>query len=319
MKNFDNTETLDIWQVYGKTLVQLGQMNKDVVVIEADLMRTAGTERFAKNFPHRSFQVGIAEQNLIGAAAGLATVGKIPFVNTFSSFASRRACDQIAISVAFANLNVKIAGIYAGFTTEYLGPTHHSLNDIAIMRSLPNMAIISPADPYELKKAVIFAAKHEGPIYLRIPFGFLPCIYPKNYRFAFGKGVVLKGGYDVTLVSTGIMVSRALKAAAILKNKDIDARVVSISTLKPIDRNIIIKACQESNLIITIEDHNIIGGLGSIVAEIIAEEKLNCKLIRMGIKESFGDTGSFEWLIKKYKIDTSSIVRTVERFYDQTH
>ncbi|MGB4461649.1 MAG: transketolase family protein, partial [Tepidanaerobacteraceae bacterium] len=274
---------------YGEALAQLGEEIKDIVVLDADLSGSTKTSVFAKKFPERFFNVGIAEQNLMGTAAGFATCGKIPFASTFAVFATGRAFEQVRNSICYPKLNVKIAATHAGLTVGEDGATHQSVEDLSLMRALPNMTVISPADAVETKKAVMAAAFHQGPVYIRLGRMAVETIFDEDYEFEIGKGKVLREGSDVAIIATGIMVAEALRAAEILEKEGINAMVVNIHTLKPIDEDIILKAA-DCGAIVTAEEHTVIGGLGSAVAEVLAEKKPT-PMRRIGIKDRFGLSG----------------------------
>lgn len=292
---------------YGEKLAELGEINKDIVVLDADLSSATKTNIFAKKFPDRFFDVGISEQNLMGIAAGLSTFGKIPYVSTFAMFAAGRAYDQIRNSIAYPNLNVKICATHAGITVGEDGATHQMIEDISLMRTIPNMTVICTSDDTQTRWAVEEISKIKGPVYLRLCRLATPIIYNKEQDFEIGKMVQIGDGTDATIFATGVTVSEALKAKEILKTKGIDIRVVDVCTIKPIDNEMIIKCAKETKKIITIEDHNIIGGLGSAICEVLTQE-YPCKVIRMGIQDQFGRSGKAEELMKYYKIDADSIV-----------
>jgi len=293
-------------EAYGEALAQLGEEIKDIVVLDADLSGSTKTSVFAKKFPERFFNVGIAEQNLMGTAAGFATCGKIPFASTFAVFAAGRAFEQIRNSICYPKLNVKIAATHAGITVGEDGATHQSIEDIAVMRALPNMTVISPADDVETKKAVRAAALHDGPVYLRLGRMGLETIFDEDYEFEIGKGKILREGKDVAIIATGIMVSEALKAAELLEKDGIDAMVVNMHTIKPIDEEVILKAAQ-CGAIVTAEEHSILGGLGSAVAEVLAE-KMPTPMRRVGVKDKFGQSGDPKELLKLYNLTAEDIV-----------
>lgn len=293
-------------EAYGEALVELGEKIKDLVVLDADLSKSTKTSVFAKKFPERFFNMGIAEQNLMGVAAGLATCGKIPFASTFAVFATGRAFEQIRNSICYPNLNVKIAASHAGITVGEDGATHQSIEDIALMRALPNMVVINPADAVETKKAVFAAAMHKGPVYIRLGRHPVDVIFDESYEFQLGKGVVLKEGEDIAIIATGIMVGEALKAYEELKKENINAMVVNIHTIKPIDKDVILKTAN-CKAVITVEEHTIYGGLGSAVAEVLSEEK-PVLLKRIGIEDTFGESGKPEELLKMYGLTADRIV-----------
>lgn len=298
-------------EAYGEALKKLANSNENVVVLDADLSKSTKTAEFQKVCPERFFNVGIAEQNLIGTAAGLSLAGKIPFASSFAIFATGRAYEIIRNSVAYPKLNVKIAATHSGITVGEDGASHQALEDISLMRSIPNMVVISPADAIEAEKAVLKIAEYNGPVYLRLGRAKVPTIFDEDYEFEIGKGVEISGGKDVTIIATGIMVEKAIKAKNILKEEGISARVINIHTIKPIDEDIIIKAAKETKALITVEEHSIIGGLGSAVAEIVSE-KYPVLLKRMGIQDTFGESGKPEELIEKYKLTENEIVKEVK-------
>ena len=294
-------------QSYGEALAQLGEKEENIVVLDADLSSATKTCIFAKKFPKRFFDIGISEQDLIGTAAGLATTGKIPYASTFAVFAAGRAYDQIRNSVCYPNLNVKICASHAGITVGEDGATHQMLEDIGMMRGLPNMTVISTSDDTQTKWAVREISKINGPVYLRLSRLAVPIIYDENQKFEIGKGIQIGKGTDGTVISTGICISEALEAQKELATKGINIRVIDIHTIKPIDKEIIIKAAKETEKIVTVEDHSIIGGLGSAVCEVLAEE-YPCKVERMGIKDVFGQSGKAEQLMEYFQIDKNAII-----------
>lgn len=298
---------------YGEALKELGKTNKDVVVLDADLSGSTKTAVFKKEHPERFINVGIAEQNLIGTAAGLAASGKIPFASSFAMFAAGRAFEIIRNSVAYPKLNVKIAATHAGLTVGEDGASHQALEDISIMRTIPNMVVISPADGVEAKAAVLAAAEYDGPVYIRLGRSKVPTIFNEDsYKFEIGKAVELSDGKDVTIIANGIMVSKALEAKEELSKEGIDARVINIHTIKPIDSEIIIKAAKETGAIVTVEEHNIIGGLGSAVSEVLVENT-PVPLERVGVKDTFGESGNGDDLLKKYGLTKENIVETAKK------
>ena len=291
---------------YGEALAELGAVNENIVVLEADLSKSTKTSDFKKVYPERHFNMGIAEQNMLGVAAGFAAAGKIPFASSFAVFATGRAYDQIRNSIAYPNLNVKIAATHAGLTVGEDGGSHQMLEDIALMRALPNMTVIVPADGIETKQAINAAAEYEGPVYIRMGRPKVPVLFDENYTFEIGKGVVLKEGTDVTLVGTGIMVSKAVEAAELLAAEGISAAVVNISTIKPLDAELIIAQAQKTGAIVTCEEHNIYGGLGSAVAEVLVE---NCPvpMTRVGVADQFGESGLPDELLEKHGLTAANI------------
>jgi transketolase len=300
-----------IRDAFGKALVEIGQENEDIVVLDADLATSTRASFFAQEFPDRFFQMGIAEQNMMGVAAGLALSGRIPFVTTFAVFATKRALDQLTISVAYPCLNVKIVGAYTGLLSGFTGATHQAIEDIAIMRAIPNMVVIDPADAEEMRQAVRSIAKYNGPVYLRVTRDEWPDIFDKNYHFQIGKGIVVKDGQDLTIIACGVMTSESILASDVLAEDGIKARVINLSTIKPIDKELICKAALETGAILTAENHNIYGGLGSAVAEVIGE---CCPVLlrRIGIPDVFGESGPNRELLKKYGMSHKHIVEAAK-------
>ena len=295
---------------YGEELAKLGEENEKIIVLDADLSTATKTEIFAKKFPERFINVGIAEQNLMGIAAGLSTFDKVPYASTFAVFAAGRGYEQIRNSIAYPNLNVKICATHAGITVGEDGATHQMLEDLSLMRSLPNMTVISTSDDAQTRWAVREISKIDGPVYLRLCRMATPVIYEENKQFEIGKGVQIGDGLDATIIATGVTVSEALKAQEILKENEINVRVIDIHTIKPIDKELIVKSAKETKRIITIEDHNIIGGLGSAVCEVLSEE-YPTKVERMGVPDTFGRSGKADELMRYYRIDSNAIVNKV--------
>lgn len=302
-------------EAFAKTLVKLGEKNPDILVLDADLATSTKVSYFKERFPERFIAVGIAEQNMIGIAAGLSTLGFIPFATTLACFASRRVCDQVVISVAYPRLNVKIVGAYVGLFVGKNGATHQALEDIAIMRSIANMVVIEPVDGLETKEVVKFASEYDGPMYLRIGRDPMPSIVPPDYRFHLGKGLVLREGKDVTLISSGTLLEDTLTAAFLLEKEGIEARVINMSSLKPVDEELIMKAAEETGRIVTVENHNIIGGLGSAVAE-VTSEKMPAKLKRLGVRDIFGKSGTNEEMKKEFGLAADDIAKEVTSFLE---
>jgi len=305
-------ESMATRDAYGKALVELGKINKDVVVLDADLSKSTKTENFKKEFPERFFNIGIAEQNLIGCAAGFAASGKIPFASTFAVFATGRAYDQIRNSIGYPRLNVKIAASHAGLTVGEDGGSHQMIEDIALMRAVPGMTVLVPADGMETKQAVFAAAQYDGPVYIRLGRPKVPVIFDENYKFEIGKAVVVKEGTDVALMAAGIMVGEAIKAAEELGNQGINAAVVNISTIKPIDVETITRVAQLTKAVVTCEEHNIFGGLGSAVAEVLVE---NCPvpMERIAVKDVFGESGKPNELLEKYGLTAKDIINAAKK------
>ena len=297
---------------YGEALLELGKENENVVVLDADLSTATKTNMFAKEFPNRFFDMGIAEANMMGTAAGLATCGKIPFASTFAVFAAGRSYDQIRCSIAYPKLNVKICATHSGVTVGEDGATHQMLEDISIMRTMPNMIVMSTSDDAETKWAVKEISKIDGPVYLRLARMKTSKIYDTNQKFEIGKGIQIGEGTDATVFATGVTVEKALIAKEELKEKGIDIRVVDIHTIKPIDKELIIKCARETKKLISIEDHSIIGGLGSAISEVLIEE-YPTKLVRLGIHDTFGKSGKAEKLMEHFRITEKEIIYKVEK------
>lgn len=299
-------------EAYGRALAEFGEERKNIVVLDADVSKCTMTIHFAKKFPDRFFNVGISEADMVTTAAGFTTCGKIAFVSAFAVFAAGRAFDQIRNSVAYPKLNVKIAATHAGVTVGEDGGSHQAIEDIALMRALPNMVVISPADAIEAKAAVKAAIEHNGPVYLRLGRPAQPIIFnEETYSFELGKGSVIKDGNDISIISTGIMTSKALEAAAVLKEQGIDARVINIHTIKPIDKDILIKAAAETKGIVTVEDHNVIGGLGSAVAEVLVQNH-PVKMKMIGIEDKFGESGTPNELMQIFGLTVENIVSSAK-------
>ena len=299
-------------QSYGEALLELGKENKNIVVFDADLSTATKTNIFAKEFPERFYDMGIAEQNMISTAAGMSTCGKIPYASTFAVFAAGRAYDQIRNSVCYPKLNVKICATHAGVTVGEGGATHQMIEDISLMRTLPNMTVLSTSDDVQTKWAVKEISKINGPVYLRLSRLATPIIYGENQRFEIGKAVQIGEGTDATIFATGVTVSEAIRAQEILENKGIKVRVVDIHTVKPIDKDMVIKCAKETKKLISVEDHNVIGGLGSAISEVLTEE-YPVKLVRMGINDTFGKSGKAIELMQYFGITAENIVEKVAK------
>ncbi len=297
-------------QSYGEALLELGKENKNIVVFDADLSTATKTNIFAKEFPERFYDMGIAEQNMISTAAGMSTCGKIPYASTFAVFAAGRAYDQIRNSVCYPKLNVKICATHAGITVGEDGATHQMIEDISLMRTLPNMTVLSTSDDVQTKWAVKEISKINGPVYLRLSRLATPIIYGENQKFEIGKAVQIGEGTDATIFATGVTVSEAIRAQEILENKGIKVRVVDIHTVKPIDKDMVIKCAKETKKLISVEDHNVIGGLGSAISEVLTEE-YPVKLVRMGINDTFGKSGKAIELMQYFGITAENIVEKV--------
>ena len=299
-------------QSYGEALAKIGKENKNIVVLDADLSASTKTSIFAKEFPDRFINVGIAEQNLMGISAGLAAYGKISFASTFAVFVAGRAYDQIRSSICYPNLNVKICATHAGITAGEDGATHQMLEDISLMRTLPNMKVFSPSDDVQTKWLIEEISKIQGPVYVRLARMATPVIYDENQKFEIGKMVQLGEGTDASIFATGIMVSEALKAQEKLAQEGINVRVIDVHTIKPIDREMIIKCAKETDKLITVEDHSIIGGLGSSICEVLTEEYPK-KVTRIGMKDRFGKSGKADQLLKYFKMDSEAIIEAIKK------
>ncbi len=290
-------EMLALRDYYGKTVAELGKTNKDIVVLDADLSGSTRTSTFAKAFPERFFNMGVAEQDMIGTAAGLAAGGKIPFASTFAIFASGRAWEQVRQAVGYPHQNVKIIATHGGITVGPDGPSHQAGEDIALMRAIPGMTVIMPADAHETAAAVRWAAAYVGPVYIRLTRDKFPVVFNDSKTFTPGKGDQLKKGADVTFIACGLMTSIALEAAALLEKEGISAGVVNMASIKPIDRDLVLQAAAESGALVAAEEHSIIGGLGSAVAELVAENN-PVPVIRVGIQDDYISSGAPEELLE---------------------
>jgi transketolase len=292
---------------FGNALAELGDEYKNLVVLDADVAPSSMTQIFKNKFPDRFFEIGIAEQNMTGIAAGLSTMGCIPFISTFAVFMTHRAGDQIRNSIAHPRANVKINGAYGGLPTGRAGATHSSIEDIAIMRSLPNMTIFAPADAREVELCTRLALEIDGPVYLRTVRCNVPVIFPEGHRVVTGKAVKLKEGSDITIISTGMMTPKALVAEKVLESQGVSVKLLHMPTLKPIDREAIQEAAETTKNIITIENHSVIGGLGSAVCEVVAESS-PCRVYRLGYQDIFLESGDDEELFEKYGLSSNCIV-----------
>lgn len=297
---------------YGEGLCALAEVRPDLLVLDADLAAATKTSIFKKAYPEKHYDCGIAESNMMGVAAGIATTGKLVFASSFAMFAAGRAFEIIRNSICYPNLNVKIGATHAGISVGEDGATHQCNEDIALMRSIPNMTVINPADFVEAKAAVLAMADYKGPTYLRFGRLAVPIFNDeKNYKFEVGKGITLKDGKDITIIATGLMVAEAMEAAAALKEQGIDARVINIHTIKPIDRDIIVKAAKETGKIITVEEHSVIGGLGSAVGDVVLEE-CPVPVIKIGVKDVFGHSGPAKDLLQQYGLCADNIVKVTK-------
>lgn len=296
---------------YGDALVSLGKKRDDVVALDADLSGSTKTSKFAKVFPDRFFNIGIAEQDMMGTAAGLAIGGKVPFASTFAVFATGRAWEQIRQSICYPNLNVKIVASHAGVTVGEDGGSHQSLEDVAVMRVIPHMTVIVPADAMETSQVIEAVAEHRGPCYVRVGRTKVPVLYGPEYRFRIGKAHVHHEGKDAAIIATGILVAEALKARELLLADGINAGVVNMSTIKPLDADTVIASARRCGAIVTAEEHSIIGGLGSAVAEVLAES-VPTPLVRIGIRDQFGTSGDSDSLLAHYRLSAADIVEGVK-------
>lgn len=296
---------------YGEALLYLGQKRKDIVVLDADLSGSTKTGKFAKAFPERFFNLGVAEQDLICTAAGLALTGKLPFASTFAIFETGRAWEQIRQTVCYSNLNVKLVATHSGITVGEDGASHQAIEDVALMRVLPNMTVIVPADAFETIQVINKVVEYYGPTYIRLGRAKVPPVMPEDYEFKIGKAFVFHIGKDANIIAMGIMVSISLKASEVLKKEGIDVGVINMSTIKPLDKEILLEASKKAKIILTAEEHSIIGGLGGAVCEFLCENN-PVKVIRIGIKDNFGCSGSSEELLKYYGLTVENIVETIK-------
>jgi len=296
---------------YGEALLELGKRRSDIVVLDADLSGSTKTVKFAKAFPERFFNIGIAEQDMIGTAAGLALTGKVPFASTFAVFAAGRAWDQIKIAVCYSNTNVKIVATHGGITVGEDGASHQALEDIALMRALPNMTVIVPADAIETTSVINEIADYRGPVYVRLGRAKVSAVMPEDYKFKLGRAYTFHIGKDVNIIAVGIMVDTALKASKILRDEGIDTGVINMSTIKPIDEETLLLTAKSSKIIVTAEEHSIIGGLGGAVCEFLSEN-YPVPVKRIGIRDAFGCSGSPKELLKLYGLTVEDIVETVK-------
>ncbi len=297
---------------YGSALLELGKKRDDFIVMDADLAAATQTGMFKKEFPERFYDCGIAEQNMMGIAAGIAATGKKVIVSTFAMFAAGRAFEQIRNSIAYPHLNVVIGATHAGISVGEDGASHQCCEDIALMRSIPGMTIINPADETEAKKAVFAAIEADGPVYMRFGRLAVPVIFDEDYKFEIGKGTQLKEGSDVTIIATGLMVNEALEAYELLKQEGISARIINMATIKPLDNEIVIKAAKETGAIVTAEEHSVIGGLGSAVSELLAEE-CPVPVVKLGVYDTFGHSGPAPKLLDEFGLRAVNIVEKVKK------
>lgn len=299
---------------YGNALAELGKEHENLVVLDADLAAATKTGVFKKAYPERFIDCGIAEANMTGVAAGLSTCGKVPFISSFAMFVAGRAFEQVRNSIGYPHLNVKIGATHAGITVGEDGATHQCNEDIALMRTIPGMVIINPADDVEARAAVKAAYEYEGPVYLRFGRLALPIIHNESsYKFEIGKGEILRDGKDVTIVATGAMVSNSLEAAERLAADGIEAKVINIHTIKPLDKELVVAAAKETGKVVTVEEHSVIGGLGSAVCDTLAQ-KAPTQVMKIGMNDTFGESGSAVELLKKYKLDAESVYEKIKNF-----
>lgn len=299
---------------YGNALVELGQEHEDLIVLDADLAAATKTGTFRKAFPERHWDIGIAEANMAGIAAGLSTCGKVPFISSFAMFAAGRAYEQVRNSIGYPKLNVKIGATHAGISVGEDGASHQCLEDLALMREIPGMVVINPSDDVEAKAAVKAAYEHVGPVYLRFGRLAVPVINDRpDYKFEIGKGVVLKEGRDVTIFATGLEVNETLEAEKLLAADGIDAEIINIHTIKPLDRELVVASAKKTGKVVTVEEHSVIGGLGSAVAEVLCEEAPT-RMLRIGVNDTFGESGPALELLHKYELDAEGIYNKVKAF-----
>lgn len=306
----DKTKTNSIRKAFGKTLAEIGELNEKIIVMDADLACSTQTKIFADKFPDRFFDCGIAEQNMLATAAGLASEGKIPFVASFAVFVTGRTYDQIRNGICYPNFNVKIVGTHGGVTVGEDGATHQALEDISLMRGLPHMTVIVPADCKECQEAIKYATLHEGPTYIRIPRSNVPDIFDENYSFNIHKAVVVEEGTDVSVFTNGETLAEVLLAAEELKKDNISLEVINVPVVKPLDFQTVIESVKKTKLAITVENHSIIGGLGSAICETLAD-KLPSKVYRIGVNDEFGQSGKAEELIEYYGLDSKTLAKRI--------
>jgi transketolase len=302
------TNYISMRKAYGEALVNLGHQNQDVVVLSADVCNSDYSFMFEEEFPNRFYNVGIAEQSLVDVAAGLAYSGKIPFANTFAFLFATRALEMVRTHLCYGGANVKLMAAYAGLSDSFDGPTHHSISDIAIMRSLPNMTIVIPSDPMAVTKLLPQVADWDGPVYFRLNRNEVPVLFDEKYSPVIGKAVTVREGSDITILCCGLMVSRSIKAAEELFKQGINAQVIEIHTIKPIDQDAILSAAESTGAFVTVEEHSVIGGLGGTVAELLAE-KYPIPMKRVGIQDRFAESGGYDEILDKYGLSTASIIQ----------
>lgn len=297
--------------IYGETLIKLGKENKNIVALDADLSCSTQTGMFAKEFPQRFFNVGIAEQDMMCMAAGLSTTGKIPFASTFAMFASGRAWDQVRNTITYPRFNVKIVATHGGITVGEDGASHQALEDISLMRSIPHMVVIVPSDCYEVEAAIEWAAEYKGPVYIRLARTNMPDVFDANYRFD-KKARIIKEGSDITILSNGETIPEVIECAKVLEEKGISAEVINVSTVKPLDGETILKSAEKTKRVLTVENHSVIGGLGSAVCEFLSEN-YPVPVKRIGTNDEFGQSGRYDILMSKYKLTAEHLVEEAEK------
>lgn len=302
-----------IREVYGSVLAELGEKNKDIVVLDADLSGSTKSKMFGQAHPDRFFNMGIAESNMVATAAGLSTTGKIPFVNTFAVFLTTLGLISTRAQICYGNLNVKLGGAYCGMSDALDGATHHATEDIAAMRALPNMTLLVPSDATSTRWATEYAASHYGPCYLRLSRDVYPDRYDENYKFECGRGAIVRDGRDVTVIACGLLVHKAIEAAETLEKKGVSVRVVDMYSIKPIDKDLILKCARETGAIVTAEEHNINGGLGSAVSEVLAWAGAGVPTEFVGIQDTFTESGKYADLLAKYGVDANGVANGVEK------
>lgn len=302
-----------IREVYGSVLAELGDSNESIVVLDADLSGSTKSAMFGKAHPERFFNMGIAEQNMVATAAGMATVGKIPFVNTFTVFLTTLGLLSARDQICYADLNVKFGGAYCGMSDALDGASHHATEDIAFMRALPNMRVIVPSDAASTRWATKLAVESYGPMYLRLSRDVYPDLYAEDAKFELGKGAIVREGSDVTVIACGLLVHKAMEAAEIMAQRGVSVRVVDMYSVKPIDRELIMKCARETGRIVCAEEHNVIGGLGSAVAEVLAHEGAGVPVEFVGIQDVFSETAPYAQLLKKYGVDAEGVVAGIEK------
>lgn len=316
MITLNKKETKSIRSAYGKALVEIGKENENVVVLDADVSCSTQSQIFAKEFPERFFQCGIAEQDMTTTAVGLSTVGKIPFLSCFAVFATGRAYDQIRNSICYPKFNVKVVGTHGGITVGEDGASHQALEDVSLMRGLPNMTVLVPSDCAEMNAAVKFAAEHEGPVYLRVPRTNVPDIFPEGHKFDMTKAVVLKEGKDVTVITNGETTAEVFEATEALEKAGISVEVVHLPMVKPLDANTILSSCKKTGFVITVENHSVIGGVGSAICELLSQEA-PMPVHRIGTQDVFGQSGDYDNLMNYYGLTSEKLVESIKTIMDK--